>query len=374
MADVGAERLGMRLMGEVEELTLGELLASLHALINPSEQTTIFNVPELDALLFTPQPAPIQIPQQQQHHHHSDDDTWNHAHDARNEVPRPVPATVKQRSHPIIELISPPPAYHPSPAGKTALVHLLTTHAVLPSRLASVPLSGLTSAVVLIDPLHHFSVSYLASTLSSHIVSCFTAAGQDSTSPDARREVIACVKQALEHVHIFRPSSWDNLLATLQSLEDYLFDKGKHGSMQRPVHALVIEDIDTFIPALRTASGSNAISTASALLTRRLDTLSATLSCAVVVTSRSATAAGFRPNIPLSWPTHMQLTRLAVRRVEVVPFAPGMSIVEAEAERGQRGEVVSRGRFEVWRVGGGGEKDGAVIRIGRGVVVEREDG
>lgn len=66
---------------------------------------------------------------------------------------------------------------------------------------------------------------------------------------------------------------------------------------------------------------------------------------------------------------------MGVRRVEVVRFAPEMGVEQAQAEGAQRWEVVQRGRFEVWRVGGGsgGEAEGFVFRVGaEGVEVERE--
>ncbi|KAF2450052.1 hypothetical protein P171DRAFT_335375, partial [Karstenula rhodostoma CBS 690.94] len=147
---------------------------------------------------------------------------------------------------PVIELVSPPHAYNPSPAGKTALLHLLITHAILPSTLSTVLLSGLTSAIILFDPLHHFSISFLATTLLSHIISCFTAAGKDATTDTAKKEITLCVKQALNHVHIFRPASWHSLLATLRGMESYLFDATQHSSTHRPIHALILDDVDAF--------------------------------------------------------------------------------------------------------------------------------
>jgi hypothetical protein len=70
----------------------------------------------------------------------------------------------------------------------------------------------------------------------------------------------------------------------------------------------------------------------------------------------------------------MATTRLAVRRVEVLKFAPAMSVEEAEAERAQRWDVVRKGRFECWKVGlGSRESEGFVFRVGdRRVDVERE--
>lgn len=59
--------------------------------------------------------------------------------------------------------------------------------------------------------------------------------------------------------------------------------------------------------------------------------------------------------------------------MEVLKFAPGMGVEQAEAERGQRWEVVRRGRFECWKVGSGGarEGEGFVFRVGgEGVSIE----
>jgi hypothetical protein len=61
--------------------------------------------------------------------------------------------------------------------------------------------------------------------------------------------------------------------------------------------------------------------------------------------------------------------------VEVLKFAPAISIEEAEAERQQRWDVVIRARFECWKVGPGvREGEGFVFRVGeRGVEVESEE-
>ena len=67
---------------------------------------------------------------------------------------------------------------------------------------------------------------------------------------------------------------------------------------------------------------------------------------------------------------------MAVRRLEVLKFAREMDILQAEAEKGQRWEVASRGRFECWKIGAGargGEGEGFVFRVGAyGVDIERE--
>ncbi|KAF1834766.1 hypothetical protein BDW02DRAFT_621012 [Decorospora gaudefroyi] len=261
----------------------------------------------------------------------------------------------------ILELISPPTPYHPSPAGKTSLLQHIIAHALLPSQ---------ESAIILIDPLSHFSVPRLTSILLHHLKSTTT------TTKDWP-EMKATVKTALSHVHIFRPQTWPSLLATLTSLPTYLFDAKKHASMNRRIHSICLEDIDTFIWSIRTNSSSsfhavtNPLATASSQLTRHLTKLSSLLSCAILLTSRSSTPSTFRPLLPLSWPPGTPLTRLAVRRVDVGKFAPAISGEEAEVEREKRWSVVRRARFECWRVGAGRVDGlGFVFRVGDGVEIE----
>lgn len=68
----------------------------------------------------------------------------------------------------------------------------------------------------------------------------------------------------------------------------------------------------------------------------------------------------------------MHVTRLAVRRVDVLRFAHEMSWEQASAEAAKRWEVVKRGRFECWKVGGVRDGfEGFVFRVGEGVEIER---
>jgi hypothetical protein len=63
----------------------------------------------------------------------------------------------------------------------------------------------------------------------------------------------------------------------------------------------------------------------------------------------------------------MSTTRLAVKRVDVLKFAPALCVEEAELESSQRWEVVKRARFECWKVGIG-------VRDGEGFVFRIEEG
>lgn len=70
-----------------------------------------------------------------------------------------------------------------------------------------------------------------------------------------------------------------------------------------------------------------------------------------------------------------KVTRLGVRRMEVIGFKPGISSEEAEAERGKRWDVVRRGRFECFKVGAGAAgEEGFVFSVREGCVdIEREE-
>lgn len=283
----------------------------------------------------------------------------------------------------ILELVSPPPAHHPSGAGKTSLLYLIIAHAILPATFEAITdLNGHDAAVILFDPLHHFSVPRLASVMLHLLTSKLPAplSTLDSSVEDNLRNLIT---RCLDHVHIFRPQSWDSMIATLLSLPDYLFDPIRHKSTFHRIEHLILEDIDAFAWSLRAAHSSapsagnvNPLSAASEALIAQIANLSTLLSCNVILTSPSILSTSFRPALPTSWPSGMIATRLAVRRVEVLKFAPEMSVEQAEAERRQRWEVVQRGRFECWKVGTGvGARDGKgfVFRIGReSVGVERD--
>lgn len=105
-------------------------------------------------------------------------------------------------------------------------------HAILPESLLDTPLRGAASNVVFIDPMGRFRASRLAEFMLHHVTSTLEAAGGHDVSTDesVKREVLVCVREALEHVHVFRPAGWEELVATLDGLPGYLFnDDYDHG-------------------------------------------------------------------------------------------------------------------------------------------------
>jgi hypothetical protein len=304
-------------------------------------------------------------------------------------VPPPVQHTglaKKQTANqggPILELVSPPSTHHLSSSGKTSLIYLVIALAVLPSTVSSIPVGGQNAAVVVFDPRSHFCVARLTEIMIYHIKQRLTDAGKDLKEDQTLvQELKSVIERSLVHVHIFRPQGWDSLIATLKELPDYLFDATRHKSMSRRIHSIVLDDVDAFywnIRASTTSSGpanANPLTAASSRLTTHLLSLSKLLSCISILSSRSSSPSSFRPALPLSWPSDTQVTRLAVRRVEVLPFAPGISVEEAENERAQRWDVVQRGRFECWKVGAGvKDGEGFAFRVTpHGVEVEKDAG
>ncbi|KAF2024953.1 hypothetical protein EK21DRAFT_15533, partial [Setomelanomma holmii] len=187
----GAKKLGERLLAEVE-------VEGLSSVSPPSN--SYFNIQCVDKLISSPTP-------------------------------------------PVLELVSPPSAHHPSGAGKTSLVYLIIAYTVLPRSLPfSVPLGGHDAAIVVFDPLHHLSVPRLAQVMLNLIISK-TGKDIDEATKINIRSIVA---RSLTHVHILRPQSWPSLLATLRSLPDILFDGTRHKSMHRRIHSLVLKDIDAF--------------------------------------------------------------------------------------------------------------------------------
>jgi hypothetical protein len=334
-------------------------------------------------------PAAQQQPQDQSPRRSNSDELWNQNQNVNPVQPLPtVPARqaetiTKRHLYPVLELISPRTSHTPSSSGKTSLIYLITALAILPSTIffnPAIDLGGENAAIVILDPLSHFNVKRLAEVCISFILSKISSHEHLVLNPLIKETV----KTALQHVHIFRPTSWPSLLWTLETLPNYLFDEARHHSMTRRIHSIVVEDVDAFDWDIRTTTSTTSASplaSASTTLTTALLSLSSKLSASILLTSHSGTTSptSFRSPIPLatSWPPHVHITRLAVRRLEVLPFAPGISIEEAERERSQRWDVVKRGRFECWKVGGNGkvekEGQGFVFRVGRGIEVNRDE-
>ncbi|ODM14770.1 hypothetical protein SI65_09764 [Aspergillus cristatus] len=218
-----AASFGEKLLGEVTEARLDEILHDLRN-ICPDESSNCLGVKALDDLLEIFMPVPAPAPQ------HPDENSNLQPED------RQAHQAVRAHPDPVVEISS-----TSSVAGKSQLLYYLAAIAVLPSTIDNVQIDGRNAAVVFIDTDGRFDADRLLSVvrgilyqkLKQHMV---------EQLPDTE----SILYNSLQHVHVFRPTSSSSLLATLQSLESYLFDTGRHLSANRPLHAIFIDSATAF--------------------------------------------------------------------------------------------------------------------------------
>ncbi|KAH7062664.1 putative Rad51 family DNA repair protein [Macrophomina phaseolina] len=369
---MGAEAVGRRLLGEVEEAGLDEILRSVRASAYPELHSSRFGIRPLDRLLHlsqqqTAQPLPP----------HNQQPT---AQASRNRDSQKLP---------LVELTSVGPGQ-----GKTQLIYLITAIAILPRHYDGIDLRGKNSAVVIIDTDGRFSVPRLLQVARCHVHRCIqrAAAPHDenrpppSTNNTSNTETL--IADSLSHVHIIQPQSHASLLSTLRTLPSYLSSPRAHPSSHRPLHSIILDSASAFFWPLRAAeddahaatigtqqqqqassSSSSPTSTAYADLVAELRALAARLDAAVVATTASvaprpgdAPGMAMRPLLPPAFTNAFALVRLGVRREGVQPFAPAMSVREAQRERAQRQGVVEKGGVGVWVDGWGAAAWGKEVR------------
>lgn len=330
----------------------------------------LFNVPDVDRLLHHPT--------QSGYRPRSDDELVQ------------IDALKKALQKPnVVEITSEEPG-----AGKTHLLYLITTIAVLPHSHGEVTLNGNHSTVVVVDTDDRFSIERLAQVM-KHYINL-----QGKTREDERQEapvdaqpllsettISDLISTSLRHTHIFRPQSLTSAISTLQSLSEYLLNETSHHSSNRPLHSIMIDSLTAFYWPLRAfqdnarlASLDHAVYNSSqptyAQLVNHLRSLAHRFSCSIIATStnpfssattRNADAPGPRHFLSSSWSTFSTL-RLHVARQQVPKFAYGLSIEEAVAEKDERWKEVEKGRFEALIDGSSGGR--LVFSVKEGVGVE----
>ncbi|PGH00340.1 hypothetical protein GX51_05838 [Blastomyces parvus] len=388
---------GERLLREVREENLAELLQTLHSLHSPP--TT------------SPQYAPLGIKPL--------DDILRIFHSKSH-----TPGTTYTPRHPVLEITSPASA-----DGKTHLLYCITALAVLPCTYQNIALGGRSSAIVYLDTDCRFDAVRLREVTRGIVLESavekgisLPAAGNNYRGGGREgvdEEMDTMIHDALSHVHVFRPQSSASLLATIQSIESYLLGsmamtygkaEHKHSSHSRPLHAILLDSASAFywqdrremevlsIPGVReerarrardqndtdtnttTTTNTNTPTAQSQLPHQIIHTLRAlqqTFSCPLVFTTwgllraippahhsnstpdalhgQTSTRAplyksrrpSFRPHLPRPWPS-FPTCRVIVEREVVRPFAPFLTMEEIKGEAQERQEVVRRGRVVGW--------------------------
>lgn len=235
--------------------------------------------------------------------------------------------TSESKKEPVVEIAS-----TASAAGKSQLLYYLAATAVLPETCG-----GRSAAVVYIDADGRFDAHRLRT----------VAMGIAQTAVEA-----ATVEDSLQHVHVFQPSSSGCLLATLQTLQDYLLDVKRHVSSARPLRAILLDSATAFLwqdklrdqiarveeiglPASeieqdRRENRSFVLGTLYAELVSELKRLQGEFGCAVVFTATVWTrglegdAVGFRSSLPPPWGLFPAL-RVVVRATGRGVFEAGVN-------------------------------------------------
>lgn len=248
-----ASDFGKRVLGEVSEESLDELLHDLRSLRPPgaaayNASNCRLGIQELDELLqvFMPSPpAPVSVFRPESPAYHGQD--VGHGDDAgeRNEVETesrsptdPISALRVDEVNPVVEVSS-----FSSGAGKTQLLYYLTAVAILPAHYNGVQLGGRNAAIVFIDADGRFDADRLHAVAKGIIQRKLDAHLRSET---AESGVESLLLSALHHVHVFRPQSSLSLLATLKYLDAYLLDLNCHFSSSRPLHAILLDSANAF--------------------------------------------------------------------------------------------------------------------------------
>lgn len=249
-------------------------------------------------------------------------------------------------------------------SGKTQLLYLIITVALLPKFYNDIPLNGKSSAIILLDLSSKFSILRLRDVITSYIISCVSAC-KSIALPSV--EISFLVQTSLVHLHVFRPQSSLSLLTTISSLPSYFFSQSAlHQSSGRKISSLVLNDLGAFIwqDRLPCADSTTVINEQSSdeslvqnyrLLVSSLKSIQSTFSCLIIATSSSLSTPynlsgnhlALRRQTPAIW-NNFCTTHIVIERINVPKFGPGISAQEAEYERAKRQEVVKRGERRGW--------------------------
>lgn len=134
---------------------------------------------------------------------------------------------------------------------KTALLDYLTALCVLPLVVDGISLLGKGQVAVYLDSNERFSAVRLARALQGISTKSCTAECASDSDQEALRGLIS---DSLKHVHVYRPQSSSQLIATLRSLPSFLLHGKEHASFERSVGLIVLDSADAFYWQDRVAS------------------------------------------------------------------------------------------------------------------------
>ncbi|KAI5367485.1 Putative DNA repair protein XRCC2 [Septoria linicola] len=334
---MAVEEFGKKLLMEVEEVGLDELLNDLRLQQAQSTPTIHFGLPQLDSL--------VQCMLETRNAH-----------------------SKTTASPPIIELMS----SHAS-SGKTQLLYHLTALAVLPTYLR-----GRQGAVLYFDLDRRFSVPRLAQQIKRIVLAHSPEARRTATSSTAidKSSVQEVIEECLRHVQIYKPHTLAKTVSTLNNLQSYLFKTSAHHSFDRAVAFIAIDSASALYWQTRAEADEAALIASTSKgapphnsigythLAAALRSASRTFSAPVIYTARdynpppkvsqqfSSAFGGFdafslRPSLPAPFNAQNSATlRLVIRKADIRKLPIEISVEDALREEESRRKVVGLGRFE----------------------------
>ena len=324
-----------------------KLLRSLRDL-NRNGATNRVGVPQVDCILdiFTHQPQRLQESRQE----------WT--------IPSPVQDNMTRRPSkaPVIEICGANPC-----SGKTQLLYYIAATALLPSTYDYAQFVANGQAVIWIDTDSRFDILQFRTVLRYNLLKHENNAALPS--PDLESLVTGC----LQHLHIFRPQSSAALLATIRSIQDYLFSLTRHYSGARPLQAIILSNISAFIHQDRLESDEDLLGESalpgSGTATQRSSTLyiqryrditsalrevQAIFSCTILAGNialsplqPSSLGPFLRPHLPPAWNAFCA-AKIIVVRERTPKFPPSISSEEAALEASMRRNAVIKSGFRGW--------------------------
>ncbi|KXG46608.1 uncharacterized protein PGRI_054640 [Penicillium griseofulvum] len=386
-----AANLGKRSLADVHQEGLDEILSGLTEFYpgHSSHDIHSIGIPILDALHEVFAPKALAVPDaandkspvlkqqtaEEEIPPHTEDRPWLdeiHAQDIDPpaNVSFSVPEGSKKQHNPIVEIAS-----SLSASGKSQLLYYLTAIAILPQKHGDILVHGQEAAVVFIDTDNRFDAERLRT-----VARGILQRGLSGETLDLESLLVS----SLQHVHIFRPQSSSALLATIHTLDSYLFDLSRHHSASRPLHMIAIDSVTAFfwqdrlrdevarteeigrpqaeIDSERERKTRFHLSDLYTEVARELKSLQSQFQCAIAYTATvsggrlySSEPQGFhsqarvpslRPALP-AWGTFPTL-RLIVHRSSVRQFPPSMTAHAATKDAPSRQSVVQQGKISAW--------------------------
>ncbi|EED12200.1 Rad51 family DNA repair protein, putative [Talaromyces stipitatus ATCC 10500] len=356
-----AATLGQRLLDEVKEESLDELLRNLRKEFSTDD--AFFGIKDFDELLHVALGAHQPFAGTQNQHVHQS----------------AAFGSSSKRKLPVIEISSPS-----SGGGKSQLLYYFIAMSVLPSTFNGHKLDGRGGVAILLDADGRFDVRRLHDIIAGIVRHALSDADVSSNTA-IDKAINALIHTTLQYVHIFRPQTSSSLLSTLNALDTYLLNHSQT-TRSRPLQGIFLDSASAFywtdrlrdeisrtqeigLPATeiqrrRKGRTSFYMSVLYSNIAGELRRLQSLFGCAIVyttwgITPRSSSSVEgyghiwsgpptFKPHLPSPWNSTFPDLRLVVQRDHVREYPATSTFSDWERDAAIRQDVVKRGKFSAW--------------------------